>query len=311
MNKRIAVTGATGFVGRHLVERLISEGYEINALTRRPQSPCENINWIEGNFEDKAALSKLVNNTDVIIHVAGAVKAKNKLDFLNANAHSVSNLLTALEKQNNKPHFIQISSLAAREPQLSDYAFSKKKGEKIIIDNNLDLDWTIVRPPGIYGPHDMETLKIFKLFKWRIALYPVSKHNRASWVYVTDLVKYISHLINNPDYYGQTLEIDDGHRDGYSHYEFMTAIANTLKISTIGITVPKIILKLFGHTNDILGRIFGFAPMVSSKKVNEICHADWTAKNEHATALNQFHEANELKDGLKETLDWYRNNEYI
>lgn len=311
MNKRIAVTGATGFVGRHLVDILLSQNYQINALTRRPQPPRDNINWIEGDLEDKLALSKLVKNTDAVIHVAGAIKAMNKIEFLNANAHSVSNIIDVLKKQKIKPHFIQISSLAAREPQLSDYAYSKQKGEKLLIDNNLDLNWTIVRPPGIYGPYDMETLKIFKLFKWRLALYPGNRNNRVSWIHVVDLVKYITYLIESPTYYGKILEIDDGKKNGYSHKEFMNGIADTLKINPLEITVPKVLLKIIGHINDIIGRIFSFAPMVSSKKVNEIFHNDWTVENQHAATLTQFHEARKLKDGLKETLDWYRNNEYI
>lgn len=170
MTKRIALTGATGFVGRHLLRALTSRGYMVNALTRRAQQPIGNVTWVEGDLANKNALEKLVDNTDVVINVAGLVKAKSKHQFLNINAAPLSALLHAINSKEIKPHFIQISSLAAREPHLSDYAFSKNQGEKILINNELGINWTIIRPPGIYGPNDNETLKIFKLIKWHLAL---------------------------------------------------------------------------------------------------------------------------------------------
>ncbi|MDG1858711.1 MAG: NAD(P)-dependent oxidoreductase, partial [Emcibacteraceae bacterium] len=151
MTKIIALTGATGFVGGHLLEALISQGFKVKALTRRPQSSLKNVTWISGDFENCAALKELVTNVDVIINVAGLVKAKSKNDFLKANGIAVSNLLSAIDNENT-PHIIQMSSLAAREPNLSDYAYSKQEGEKVI--SNSPYDWTIIRPPGIYGPRD-------------------------------------------------------------------------------------------------------------------------------------------------------------
>lgn len=311
MNKRIALTGATGFVGQHLLSYLVSRGYNVTALTRRPQKPIENVKWILGDFESVSSLKELIEGTDVIINVAGLVKASNLNDFQKANSIAVRALISAGKSIEKPPYFIQISSLAAREPLISDYAKSKADGEEILKNNDTNLNWTILRPPGIYGPADTETLKIFNLIKWRLALYPANRHHRASWIHVMDLVKAVTVLIESNQHYGQTIEIDDGHDQGYSHEDFFKISANVMGIKPLRITVPKFILKLIGHTNDILGRIFGFVPMVSAKKTNELCHSDWVAQKSNQLKPSEWRAEYDLQKGLKETLDWYKNNEYI
>lgn len=310
MTKIIALTGATGFVGRHLLHTLASEGFIIKALTRSPQADLKNVIWVSGDLQNQSSLKELVTDVDVIINVAGLVKAKSLAAFLEANAIAVENILHAIGNH-KKPHFLQISSLAAREEYLSDYAFSKRQGEVNLTSNSLNLPWTIVRPPGIYGPRDKETLKIFKMLKSGLALYPDNKNNRVSWININDLVSLIIHLMNNEKYFQSILEVDDGNQDGYSHVEFYNNISNILDVSPFYITVPKFLLKLFGHINDIFGRIFNYIPMVSAKKVNEICHSDWVCNKNDEFMVNDWQAKIDLKTGLKETLDWYKNNKYI
>lgn len=310
MTKIIALTGATGFVGRHLLHTLASHGFIIKALTRRPQSDLKNVIWVSGDLENQSSLKELVEDADVIINVAGLVKAKNLTDFLDANANAIENILNAIDSH-KKPHFIQISSLAAKEENISDYAFSKRQGEKILQSNTQERPWTIIRPPGIYGPKDNETLKIFKMLKSGLAFFPDNKNNHVSWINIKDLVSAIIHLMNNEKYFQRILEIDDGNQNGYTHEEFYKTVCEILNVRPFYITIPKSILKLFGHINDIFGRIFNYAPMVSAKKINEICHSDWVCRKNDEFAINDWQAKIDLKTGLKETLDWYKNNEYI
>ncbi len=311
MNKRIAITGATGFVGGHLLNKLLSCGYMVNALTRRSHNPIENVNWIMGDLHNIEALKELTQNVDAVINVAGLVKAKSVEEFSQANSTAVATLVDIVKEGSSDPHVIQISSLAAREPQISNYASSKYEGEEYIRNNSVEINWTIVRPPGIYGKKDTETLKIFKALKWRLALYPANKYHRVSWINISDLAEAIILLIENKQYYSRTLEIDDGRKNGYSHEEFYNISADIMDVNPITITVPYTVLKLFGHINDIMGRIFGFAPMVSSNKVNELCHNNWVCRQENEFKITEWHARTELETGLKETLDWYKNNEYI
>lgn len=310
MTKRIALTGATGFVGRHLLKELLSHGFKVNALTRRQQQKLTNVRWISGDLQNKSALAELVNDADVVINVAGLVKAKSKSDFFKINADAVTDLLDAIDASERNPEVIQISSLAAKESQFSSYAKSKFRGEEFL-RNRPNLNWIIIRPPGIYGPDDSETLKIFKMLIWRIALFPGSRKNRVSWIHVTDLVVAIRILIGKEEYYSKLIEVDDGSENGYSHEEFYSISSDILGVRPIKLTIPKSILKIGGHINDIFGRIFGYAPMVSAMKVNELCHDNWVCDKELKIEPNDWAAKHNLESGLKETLDWYKNNEYI
>tara|TARA_R110002096_G_scaffold435770_1_gene662618 strand:- start:88989 stop:89924 length:936 start_codon:yes stop_codon:yes gene_type:complete len=311
MSRIIALTGATGFVGGHLLEELLSHGYTVNALTRRPQQARKNVKWISGDLENRPAISELVDDVDVIINAAGLIKAKSQKEFIAANSDSVSTLIKAVKSSHKKPHFIQVSTLAAREAAISDYAMSKHQGEIHLQNNKSGINWTIVRPPGVYGPKDSETLKIFKALTWRVALSPSNSTFRVSWIHVSDLAKAISHVIENRDYYDRTIELDDGHGNGYSHKEFYATASKILNLNPLYITLPKFTLKSIGHINDIVGRMFGYAPMLSAMKVNEMCHPDWVCRKETKTQITGWVPEHDLESGLKETLDWYKKNNYI
>ncbi|MCP5382220.1 MAG: NAD(P)-dependent oxidoreductase [Kordiimonadaceae bacterium] len=309
--KKIALTGATGFVGGHLLKDMLARGYHVSALTRRPQQQIDNVKWINADLGDQSALIELCKDADIIINVAGLVKAMNKQDFLEANSVSVSNLLNAINPDCKPKHFIQISSLAAREPHLSDYAFSKFMGEEAIKNNSLSLNWTIIRPPGIYGPGDTETLKIFKMLKSGLAIFPANRNNRVSWIHVSDLVNSIISTFENNQFFNQILEIGDGQQGGYTHEYFYNTAASIMQVSPIKITSPKFLLKSTGHLNSISGRIFGYPPMLSAKKVNEICHPDWVCNPLMEFPIDKNKIRYDLEEGLKQTLDWYKKNEYI
>ena len=113
----IAVTGGTGFIGRHLIDGLAAAGYDIVALTRREMPPRPGIKWLAGNLEDSASLHRLINGADVVVHCAGAVKAKTAQAFDIANAHAVSHIASIAALQSTPPLLIHLSSLAARQPQ--------------------------------------------------------------------------------------------------------------------------------------------------------------------------------------------------
>lgn len=310
MTKRIALTGATGFVGQNLLEELLSRGYQVNALTRKIQNPKTGVNWIPGDLQNIDALTKLLDGCDVLINVAGLIKAKSKEEFMSANAHAVATLKSIVNKSHLNPLFVQISSYAARERHLSDYAASKYQGEEMLKIGD-QIRWTIIRPPAVYGPGDTETLKIFKVINNGIALYPSDKNNRVSWIHISDLCVAITDLVELENCEKKTFEVDDGADNGHSHEEFFEISSKLLSKTPIKLTAPRFFLKIIGWTNELFAVLLRYAPMVSSKKVNEICHSDWTLDQNLDFRNTGWKPKIKLKDGLKETLDWYRNNEYI
>ena len=125
MPESVAVTGATGFIGGALVRALIKEGWNVRALTRRPRPDDESMQWIEGDLDNPDALRNLVKDVSAVVHCAGQVRGKSLEDFVHTNVEGTANLVRASMQQNLPPRFLFISSLAARQPELSWYATSK------------------------------------------------------------------------------------------------------------------------------------------------------------------------------------------
>jgi uncharacterized protein YbjT (DUF2867 family) len=160
VSKLVAVTGATGFVGPHLVAALARRGWKIRLLVRR-WSPLPSLAGVEadlvlGDVADEAALRRLVDGADTVIHAAGLIKARRAADFMAVNRDGTARV-SALAPT---ARFVLLSSLAAREPLLSPYGASKRAAEDVVAGRSGP--WLAVRAPAIYGPGDRETLAYFR-----------------------------------------------------------------------------------------------------------------------------------------------------
>ena len=147
----LAVTGGTGFVGQAVIDEAGRQGLPLRALARREQAPCEGVEWIRGELADRAALDRLVEGADAVLHVAGVVNTPDLMGFHLGNVAGTEALIDAA-KAAGIERFVFVSSLAAREPRLSKYGKSKHHAEELVQASGLN--WTIVRPPAIYGPRD-------------------------------------------------------------------------------------------------------------------------------------------------------------
>ena len=305
----IAITGATGFVGTALMRRLAATGRKIRALIR-PASTHKRpagieVGWIEGDLEDVASLGRLVDGADAVVHCAGTVRGATRAQFNRVNVDGTARLVNLALDQHPKPHFLLISSLAAREPQLSPYAASKRAGEAVLVEKSDKLFWTVFRPSAIYGPGDRELTPVFHWMKKGVAPILGPGNNRFSLLYVEDLVEAIVQWLDRKNNPACTYELHDGQPGGYSWRDVIDTVAHLRQgKSVVALRIPLVVAKLFATINLMGARAIGYAPMLTPGKVRELRHTNWVCNN---TALNSaigWTPKILLAEGLQRTLRW-------
>jgi nucleoside-diphosphate-sugar epimerase len=308
MSRAIALTGATGFIGSILANRLVNAGWQIKALIRptsaRTRLSGLNLNWVEGDLEDLACLRRLVHNTDAVVHCAGAVRGVSEEQFNRVNVDGVARLVQAATEQHLLPRFLLISSLAARIPSLSPYAASKQRGENTLSRSAGKMPWTILRPPAVYGPGDRELLP---LFRWALrGLAPVlgSDDARFSLLYVEDLTEAILQLLRHKNDKQNIFELHDGYMKGYSWKDVLETVARLNAKRVFCIPVPEITLRLLARLNLIAARLVGYAPMLTPGKVRELRYPDWVCDNTAIAREIGWKPRILLEEGLRRTLGW-------
>lgn len=295
----IAVTGATGFVGRTLLEQAAAAGVEVRALARRRQPETASVAWVEGDLGDRDALARLVDRAEAVIHLAGVVNAPDAAGFAVANVVGTLNLVEAA-LASRVPRLIHVSSLSAREPQLSAYGASKRCGERIVMAS--PVDWTIVRPPAIFGPGDAEMLELFRFANRGVV--PLPPGGKLSVIHVGDLARLLLALLPpGGDVTGRVFEPDDGHAGGWSHASFAKAIGWAVGNRITPLPLPQAVLRLAAHGDRMLR---GAQAKLTRDRVGYMCHPDWVVSDGARVPAERWLPQTPTRDGLKATVAWYR-----
>lgn len=298
----LAVTGATGFLGGHVLRVAAERGHQVRALARCPQLPRARVEWVQGALDDPESLATLIEGADAVIHVAGAVNAPNLAGFLAANVTGTATLVTAAEAA-GVSRFIHVSSLSAREPQLSDYGWSKSASETVLRQGSLD--WTIVRPPAIYGEGDREMLELFRLAAR--GFVPLPPSGRLSLIAAGDLARLLIDLVDAPASIGQCFEPDDGTPTGYSHREFGRLLGQAVGRSNIvTLPVPAFALKLGALYERVR---HGAKAKLTPDRVRYFCHPDWVCAARPPESL--WRAQIDAAAGLAATAEWYRRQRWL
>lgn len=301
---KIALTGATGFVGQAVLDAADGQTVQLNALTRRPQSHRDGVKWLEGSLSDKDSLMDLVRGSDAVIHVAGLTNAPDPSHFHAANVVGTQTLIRACQ-DSDVARFVFVSSLSAREPELSRYGASKVEAEKWVGASGLD--WTIVRPPAVYGPRDIDMFELFR--SARLGIVPVPPRGRTSIIHVEDLAACLLSLAEAGDEtYRTILEPDDGKPGGYEHGELARLIGRAVGRKVWAPHLPEWMLKL-GARGDRLVR--GDAAKLTLDRVGYMTHPDWVCSPERAVPDAIWQPAIGGVEGLRSTAGWYQREGWL
>jgi nucleoside-diphosphate-sugar epimerase len=305
----VAVSGATGFLGLHLIPALARAGAHVRILVRKdPAHPA----WagiafdsVPGNLEDANALERLVTGADTVIHAAGLIKAQSRADFLHTNQGGSTAIAAATRRFAAGARFIAVSSLAAREPQLSDYAFSKLAGEDAARAAYADSpeQLTIIRPPAIYGPWDRETLAIFKTATRPFV--PVFGQSRAAIIHAADAAAAIAAIAMGAGPSGSATLADD-HPQGYTMAELLAEAARATGGAPRFIRLPDGVVRAAGHLSGWWGRQRNQAPIFTAGKARELLHPDWSVSAAELLPATIYKPTINLEDGFAATAAWYR-----
>ncbi len=298
--KILAITGGTGFVGGRVIALALAAGHKVRALTRRPQPERAGVTWIAGALDTIDALDTLVAGADVVLHVAGVVNAPDRAGFVAGNVTGTQAMVDATTRAGVR-RFVHVSSLAAREPGVSTYGWSKHEAELVVAASSLD--WTMVRPPGIYGPGDMEMRDLFRMAKTGFALVPPG--GRVSLIEVGDVAALLLALAES-DPGKLILEPDDGRDGGWSHAEMLRAMGVAVGAKRVSvIALPRAVLDLVAR-GDMLTR--GKNAKLTRDRVGYLCHPDWTAAPDKRPPASLWTPRVATPQGFADTAAWYRAN---
>jgi nucleoside-diphosphate-sugar epimerase len=307
MEHTIALTGATGFIGNRVARRLVANGCKLQALTRTASDQSRlsglNIHWVEGALEDLGSLKRLVHGVDAVIHCAGAVRGATQAHFDRLNIDGVARLVQAVSEQHPVPRFLLISSLAAREPEISPYASSKRQGEVALTAKSGQIPWTVFRPPAVYGPGDREMLPLMRWMARGIAFVLGSGETRFSMLYVDDLAEAIRHWLLDDRPQEQVFELHDGHPGGYSWQDVIGTVERLAAKRVRRVYVPIAGVRVAATLNFIAARTLGYQPMLTPAKLRELRHPNWVCENTAITRETGWRPRVSLEDGLRRTLD--------
>lgn len=300
--RTLALTGGTGFVGQHLLEMAIATGYDVRALTRGWKPPEDEIHWVNGALDRRDSLLKLVDGADAVVHIAGLISG-SKEAFEAVNVTGTAAIIDAARKAGVR-RFVHISSLAAREPELSDYGWSKSRSERLVASSGLD--WTIIRPPAVYGPGDRETLELFKWARRGFVALPPKGH--FSIIHVEDLCRLILAVIDEPETHAETYEPDDGTQNGWGHRHFARTLGRIFGKRTATLPLPRPVLHCVSRVDRLVRRD---KAKLTADRVRYFCHPDWVVTAERRPPEALWRPEISTPGGLRSTAAWYRNQGWL
>jgi len=301
---RVAVTGATGFIGRHVVAHFRSRGDDVIEVGRPLQH---------------AAISKAIAGADTVIHLAGVVSASRDEDYIAVNVDATAAVAAAARECGAR--LIHISSLAAAGPAgpqaprseadpsapMTAYGHSKLEGERVVAAIT-GLRWTVLRPGVVYGPGDRALLPLFVLAS-RGVLPNIGRASAAyTFVYITDVVRAIAAAVDRGAS-GDVLFV--GHAKPVTTRALLEGVRKAVGRGAMIVPVPLPVLKLVALLGDVGGAVRGKPLPMNSRRYSELATGGFVCRvNRLHDRLGVVAEVG-LDEGLAQAAAWYRREGWL
>lgn len=316
--QRILIIGASGFVGKNLVLRY-AQTQSANIMVRRTSDiqafkSNHRIRILYGDLAKNEGIMESLEGIDIVVHCAARTMGRSYWEFHETNTQGTSHLINAmLEKRVQK--ILYVSSHAAcgpcstdtplheqdRKSPISFYGRSKKLAEEMIKGSGLN--YTIIRPVSIYGPHDKEILTYVKLLNKGICPIVGFGAKYINLIYVTDLVDIILKTVSEDHFPNKEYFVNDG--NCYSMDSVLETIAKTLKKRPFKIKVPTSLALFIGLLNDVF--ISPDMKLVTRDKVRELSCQYWLCSSANISRELGFRPQYTFERGIAETIEWYKN----
>lgn len=322
------VTGGTGFIGSHLVEKLLQKGYAVRCLVR----PTSNLIWLKnldiefvyGDFFHEDSLKQALDNVEYIFHAAGVTKARTKQEYFLINTEATARLLRAAWKSNPSiKKFVHISSLAAVGPSLdgkpvneetsrhpiNTYGKSKMQAELECLAYQDKLPITIIRPPAVYGQRDRDFLKFFRCVEYGILPIVSSSEAKLSLVHISDLVSGILLATEMGNATNQTYFIAD--ENFYTWRELGGIAAEQFRKKIHTLYIPPWALYTVAFAVETVSAFQRKATLFNREKAKEALQEYWICDVGKAKQELGFQSQISIEKGIQQTIAWYRDKGWL
>jgi len=325
---KVLVTGGTGFIGSHVVEALVENGFKVRCLVRDTSSlkwlDGLPVDYVRGDCRDRASLREAVSGMDQVFHLAAVTKAVNEAAYFQVNAVGTANVVDACIANNGGvQRFIYLSSQAAAGPSrnrgdkteadpcnpVSLYGLSKREGEKSVLAHRHQLSVVILRPSAVYGPRDKDFLGLLKVLARRIKPILGAADRRISLCYVTDLVDAIMLACRSQNCDGEVFFVADGCE--YQVKEILDVFADTMGAATLTVPLPDWMIWTMAGLSLCVTKLSRKPCLLSRDKVRDLAGGNWACDITKARTTLGFEPGVRLSEGARLTVQWYKENQWL
>lgn len=327
---KVLVTGATGFIGSHVADKLLAKGYEVRCIARR----TSNLRWLEGkdiqiisaSLGDKASLREAVAGVDYIYHVAGLTFARNFDEFIAGNRDATRNLLeVASEFAPNLKRFLFVSSQTVVGPSpsldkpidettpcnpLTSYGKSKKAAEDVVLSFKGKIPFTIVRAPAVYGPRDTAIFDIFRTVKMGLGTMIGFNEKFISLIHSEDLSRGIIEAAESTKALDNIYFVSS--EEFYTWKQLIDIIGNKMgKKFILKLRLPHSVVLTVAGISEFFGKFSSKPPVFNYEKGIDFIQTYWTCSTQKAINDFGYRQKMSIESGMEDTIKWYKENKWL